>query len=165
MSSLNRFTIKVILPKKYYAFKGLYYALGHPSTTVAQALNIPHDSKQLLLESSKNCEFCLMTNTTAKRHSLSSPETAACSHPLQLLHVDLHGPVPTTGISQERYYLIIVDGYTKYKPVIPVNTKAETVTHLINFITSAETFISPYGQWRVVIVRSDNGGEFLNRRP
>ncbi|KAG7660971.1 uncharacterized protein J8A68_005491 [[Candida] subhashii] len=106
-----------------------------------------------------------MTNTTAKRPSLSSPETAACSHPLQLLHVDLHGPVPTTGISQERYYLIIVDGYTKYKPVIPVNTKAETVTHLINFITSAETFISPYGQWRVVIVRSDNGGEFLNRRP
>ncbi|CAI7758166.1 unnamed protein product, partial [Closterium sp. NIES-53] len=43
--------------------------------------------------------------------------------PLQTLHMDVWGPAPVGGTDQERYFLLVVDNYTRYTTVFPLRRK------------------------------------------
>ncbi|CAI7755350.1 unnamed protein product [Closterium sp. NIES-54] len=43
--------------------------------------------------------------------------------PLQTLHMDVWGPAPVGGTDQERYFLLVVDDYTRYTTVFPLRRK------------------------------------------
>ncbi|CAI7873064.1 unnamed protein product [Closterium sp. NIES-53] len=55
----------------------------------------------------------------AAPHSSFPPTTA----PLQTLHMDMWGPARVTGQGGERYYLLVVDDYTCYTMVSPLQSK------------------------------------------
>ncbi|CAI7742546.1 unnamed protein product [Closterium sp. NIES-54] len=59
-----------------------------------------------------------------------SPTTA----PLQTLHIDVWGPAPIGGTDQERYFLLVVDDYTRYTTVFPLRRKADVSGVLIPWI-------------------------------
>ncbi|CAI6009761.1 unnamed protein product [Closterium sp. NIES-65] len=50
----------------------------------------------------------------------SSPPTEA---PLQTLHMDVWGPAPVRGQGHERYFLLVVDDYSRYTTVLPLRSK------------------------------------------
>ncbi|CAI7805821.1 unnamed protein product [Closterium sp. NIES-53] len=58
-------------------------------------------------------------------HSSSFPLTTA---PLQTLHMDVWGPARISGQGRERYFLLVVDDYTRYTTVFPLRSKGESFT-------------------------------------
>ncbi|CAI7863604.1 unnamed protein product [Closterium sp. NIES-53] len=92
-------------------------------------------------------------------HSSSFPPTTA---PLQTLHMDVWGPARVRGQGQERYFLIVVDDYSRYTTVFPLRTKGEVPDVLIPWIRSARLQLSErfHSDFPVLRLHSDRGGEF-----
>ncbi|CAI7872657.1 unnamed protein product [Closterium sp. NIES-53] len=70
----------------------------------------------------------------AAPHPSSFPPTEV---PLQTLHTDVWGPARVRGQGHERYFLLVVDDYTRYTTVFPLHTKGEVPDGLIPWIRAA----------------------------
>ncbi|CAI7889191.1 unnamed protein product [Closterium sp. NIES-53] len=95
----------------------------------------------------------------AAPHSSEFPPTEA---PLQTLHMDVWGPARVRGQGYERYFLLVVDDYSRYTTVFPLRSKGEVTEVLIDWIRAArhrlrESFGSDFP---VLRLHSDRGGEF-----
>ncbi|CAI7907205.1 unnamed protein product [Closterium sp. NIES-53] len=77
------------------------------------------------------CLPCIEGRQRAAPHSSSFPSTTA---PLQTLHMDVWGPVRVSGQIRERYFLLVVDDYTRYTTVFPLRNKGQVVDVLIPWI-------------------------------
>ncbi|CAI7792133.1 unnamed protein product [Closterium sp. NIES-54] len=77
------------------------------------------------------CLPCVEGQQRAASHSSSFPPTTA---PLQTLHMDVGGPARVTGQSRERYFLLVVDEYTRYTTVFPLCGKDQVPDVLITWI-------------------------------
>ena len=80
------------------------------------------------------------------------------TEPLQLLDMDLFGPVNIMSLSRKRYALVIVDDFSKYTWVLFLNSKDETPKMIIDHIMRIEL----EANLPVRKIRSDNGTEFKN---
>lgn len=58
--------------------------------------------------------------------------------PFQIIHTNVWGPSSTLSMDGYRYYLVIVDDYTRYTWIIPLKVKSEVASILIQFITFVE---------------------------
>ncbi|CAI7780009.1 unnamed protein product, partial [Closterium sp. NIES-54] len=82
--------------------------------------------------------------------------------PLQTFHMDVWGPAPVGGTDQERYFLLVVEDYTCYTIVFPLQRKADISGVLIPWIRATrhqlrERFSRDFP---VLRLHSDRGGEF-----
>ncbi|CAI7905749.1 unnamed protein product [Closterium sp. NIES-54] len=95
----------------------------------------------------------------AAPHSSSFPPTIA---PLQTLHMDVWGPAPVGGMDQERYFLLVVDDYTRYTTVFPLRHKADVSSVLIPWIRATHRQLRErFNQdFPVLRVHFDKGSEF-----
>ncbi|CAI7779579.1 unnamed protein product, partial [Closterium sp. NIES-54] len=66
------------------------------------------------------CVPCVEGRQRAAPHSSEFPPTEA---PLQTLHMDVWGPARVHGQGQERYFLLVVDDYSRYTTVFPLRSK------------------------------------------
>ncbi|CAI7896475.1 unnamed protein product [Closterium sp. NIES-53] len=66
------------------------------------------------------CVPCVEGRQRAAPHSSSFPPTEA---PLQTLHMDVWGPARVRGQGHERYFLLVVDDYSRYTTVFPLRSK------------------------------------------
>ncbi|CAI7788697.1 unnamed protein product [Closterium sp. NIES-53] len=71
------------------------------------------------------CTPCVEGRQRTAPHSSSFPPTTA---PFQTLHLDVWSPSPVLGPRQERYFLIVVDDYSRYTTVFPLRRKADVPT-------------------------------------
>ncbi|CAI7807546.1 unnamed protein product, partial [Closterium sp. NIES-53] len=78
-----------------------------------------------------SCDPCVEGRQRAAPHSSEFPPTTA---PLQTLHMDVWGPAPVGGTNQKRYFLLVVDDYTRYTTIFPLRRKADVSGVLINWI-------------------------------
>ncbi|KAD2392849.1 hypothetical protein E3N88_39826 [Mikania micrantha] len=78
--------------------------------------------------------------------------------PLELLHMDLFGPVNRKSIAGDQYCLVITDEFSRYSWVFFLKEKSETFDCIQVLVTKLE---SPY-KLKVRILRTDNGIEFKN---
>ncbi|KAI3827595.1 hypothetical protein L1987_01673 [Smallanthus sonchifolius] len=76
--------------------------------------------------------------------------------PLQLLHMDLFGPISVKSISKNSYYLVVTDDFSRYSWVNFLATKDETAEVLNSLILKIEKICKRL----VISIRSDNGTEF-----
>ena len=111
---------------------------------------------QIKYEKDKLCHAC----EKGKQHraTFKSKKFATIESPLDLLHMDLFGPVSTPSLNGKRYTLVIVDEYSRYTWVFFLKAKSETADVIIDFIKKAETLY----KLKVRQLRSDNGTEFKN---
>ncbi|CAI5931504.1 unnamed protein product [Closterium sp. NIES-65] len=95
----------------------------------------------------------------AAPHSSQFPPTEA---PLQTLHMDVWGPARVRGQGQERYFLLVVDDYSRYTTVFPLRSKGEVSEVLIDWIRAARLQLrQSFGSdFPVLRLHSDRGGEF-----
>ncbi|KAD3640186.1 hypothetical protein E3N88_29409 [Mikania micrantha] len=104
----------------------------------------------------ENCSACLK----GKQHKVSFPsigdsKSTGC---LQLLHMDLFGPVQIMSMAKKKYCLVIVDDYSKFVWTFFLHSKGEVAKAIINFVLYAEKQYS----FSIKCVRSDNSTEFRN---
>ena len=103
------------------------------------------------------CEPCIMS----KNHRQPFPSSShKSSSPLELVHMDICGPMPEASLGGNKYVATFLDDYSKLSYVKPVPTK-EIVPDIVKTVIN---------QWEkqvgnpVKIVRSDRGGEYINTR-
>ncbi|CAI5955581.1 unnamed protein product [Closterium sp. NIES-65] len=142
-----------------------HHRLGHPSVQRLRAMHsrylvsgLPRVLPPLPPSPAPPCLPCV--EGAARRSSLLlvSPTTA----PLQTLHMDVWGPARVRGQGQERYFLIVVDDYSRYTTVFPLRTKGEVPDVLIPRIRRARLQLSERfrSDFPVLRLHSDRGGEF-----
>ncbi|CAI7877207.1 unnamed protein product [Closterium sp. NIES-54] len=68
------------------------------------------------------CLPCVEGRQRAAPHSSSFPPMTP---PLQTLHMDVWGPARVSRQDRERYFLLVVDDYTRYTTVFPLRSKGE----------------------------------------
>nr|GFA78598.1 hypothetical protein [Tanacetum cinerariifolium] len=78
------------------------------------------------------CSSCELGK--AKRNSFHTKLTPSSKRRLQLLHMDLCGPIRVASINGKRYVLVIVDDYSRYTWTHFLRSKDETPEVLIDFL-------------------------------
>ncbi|GJY45023.1 retrovirus-related pol polyprotein from transposon TNT 1-94 [Tanacetum coccineum] len=103
------------------------------------------------------CSSCEMSK--AKRSSFKSKAVPSSKGRLNLLHMDLCGPMRVASINGKKYILVIVDDYSRYTWTLFLRSKDETLEVLKDFLT----MIQRNPQAQVISVCTDKGTEFLNK--
>ncbi|CAI7733009.1 unnamed protein product [Closterium sp. NIES-54] len=102
---------------------------------------------------------CVEGRQRAAPHSSEFPPITA---PLQTLYMDVWAPAPVGGTDQERYFLLVVDDYTCYTNVFPVQRKADVSGVLIPWIRATRRQLCEWfsQDFPVLRLHSDRGVEF-----
>ncbi|GKD21092.1 retrovirus-related pol polyprotein from transposon TNT 1-94 [Tanacetum coccineum] len=88
------------------------------------------------------------------------PKVVPSNHSkLELLHMDLCGPMRVASINEKRYILVIVDDYSRFTCVYFLRTKDETLEIIKNFIARVQLKYKA----KVCKICTDNGTEFKNQ--
>ncbi|KAJ9556599.1 hypothetical protein OSB04_011213 [Centaurea solstitialis] len=95
---------------------------------------------------------------TKTRATFKSKQISSISYPLQLLHMDLFGPVNVQSIAGKKYTLVIVDEYSRYTWVFFLRSKSDAPEEIILFVRKMERL----NNLTVRSIRSDHGTEFKN---
>lgn len=78
--------------------------------------------------------------------------------PLDLVHVDLRGPVSVRSLGGGLYFLTIVDDFTRYVWVHVLKKKSE----VFDLFKQHHTLVERQTGLKLHKLRSDNGGEFCS---
>lgn len=92
---------------------------------------------------------------------LALPFNSSTSHAkslFDLIHVDVWGPYKHTTVNKCKYFLTIVDDYSRATWTYLMPTKQHTTTHIKAFYQ----YVLTHFQVKIKTVRSDNRTEFLN---
>ncbi|CAI7779192.1 unnamed protein product, partial [Closterium sp. NIES-54] len=143
-----------------------HHRLGHPSLPRLRGMHswllvsgLPRSLPPLPPSLAPPCLPCVEGQQRAAPHSSSFPPTTS---PLQTLHMDVWGRAHVSGKSRERYFLLVVDEYTRYTTVFPLRSKGQVVDFLIPWIRTVRLQLRErFGQDLPVLrLLSDRGGEF-----
>ncbi|CAI7819318.1 unnamed protein product [Closterium sp. NIES-54] len=143
-----------------------HHRLGHPSLLCLPSMasrvlvsGLPRSLPPLPLGPGPNCVPCVEGRQRAAPHSSQFPSTEA---PLQTLHMDVWGPARVRGQGHERYFLLVVDDYSRYTTVFPLRSKGDVTEVLIDWIRAARLQLKrSFGSdFPVLRLHSDRGGEF-----
>ncbi|CAI7778635.1 unnamed protein product [Closterium sp. NIES-53] len=142
-----------------------HHRLGHPSLPRLCGMHshllvsgLPGSLPPLLPSPAPPCLPCVKGRQRAAPHS-SFPSMTA---PLQTLHMDVWGPARVSGQGRERYFLLVVDDYTRYTMVFPLRSEGQVVDVLIPWIHAIHLQLCERFRANLPVLRlhSDNGGEF-----
>ncbi|CAI7850310.1 unnamed protein product, partial [Closterium sp. NIES-54] len=143
-----------------------HHRLGHPSLPRLQGMasrtlvsGLPRSLPPLPLGPAPTCVPCVEGRQRAAPHSSTFPPIEA---PLQTFHMDVWGPARVRGQGHERYFLLVVDDYSRYTTVFPLRSKGEVPEVLIDWIHGARRQLSERFSSDLPVLRlhSDRGGEF-----
>jgi len=131
-----------------------HFRLGHLS---GNRLNTLHKSFPFISKYvDENCDICHL----AKQKKLSySPSANRALKPFDLIHMDLWGPFSQSSVHGHKYFLTIVDDFSRYTWIVLLKTKGDVCIHVQNFVSLIEN------QFHLSIkcIRSDNSPEFLQK--
>ena len=102
------------------------------------------------------CGTCQKGKQIRSPHKKS--QYSASSRILELIHMDLMGPMRTESIGGKKYILVMVDDFSRFSLVRFLREKSDTSDLIINAIK----LIQNQKDLQVARIRSDNGTEFSN---
>nr|GEY82729.1 retrovirus-related Pol polyprotein from transposon TNT 1-94 [Tanacetum cinerariifolium] len=100
---------------------------------------------------------CAMGKSTKKTYKPKSEDTN--QEKLNLLHMDLCGPIRVESVNGKKYILVIVDDYSRFTWVKFLRSKDETLDFIIKFLKMIQVRLKV----PVCCIRTDNGTEFVNQ--
>ncbi|KAJ9553680.1 hypothetical protein OSB04_017725 [Centaurea solstitialis] len=103
------------------------------------------------------CSACQLGKM--KRVSHKSKLEHGTEKPLQLIHMDLCGPMRVQSINGKKYVLVMVDDYSRYTWVKFLRSKDEAPEIIISVLKEVQVNL----QSHVQKIRSDHGTEFKNK--
>ncbi|GJP55917.1 hypothetical protein CLOM_g14932, partial [Closterium sp. NIES-68] len=132
--------------------------LGHVAMPLLQQLHKEEAVKGLKLSGQPNdtkCETCLLSKFTRfPFHGVAGKSKAA----LELVHMDLVGPFPVQGRKGERYFLTIVDDWSRLMWAYPLKQKDHAASTIRD---DWLPFVERQSGHPCKSIRTDRGGEFL----
>ena len=148
--------IKSSVNQVFQSYDFWHLRLGHPSFShfkfLADQLHINNASL------SHNCSICPL----AKQTRLSFPRSSITTHStFDLLHCDVWGPHKIPIHYGLRFFLTVVDDFTRRTWIFLMQHKSEVHHLLVNFVK----FVQTQFYTTIKIVRSDNETKFLSLQP
>ncbi|CAI5986128.1 unnamed protein product [Closterium sp. NIES-65] len=116
-------------------------------------LGLPHVFPSLPPSLAPPCGPCVEGRLRATPHSSS---LRLATEPFETFHLDVWGPASRLGLERERFFLVVVDDYSRYTTMSPLAKKSEVTSTLIRWLLTTEGTRSR----RVSCLHSDRGGEF-----
>ncbi|GKD49999.1 putative RNA-directed DNA polymerase [Tanacetum coccineum] len=136
------------------SFYDWHCRLGHPGDP---ALDVLKGVLKIDKEDKNHfCEICQRAKQTRKPFPLSEHKTKSLG---DIVHLDLWGPYKVASHTGHRYFLTIVDDYTRAVWVYLIKSKDEVFESINTFFN----LIKNQFKSTVKIFRSDNGTEFVNQ--
>lgn len=127
--------------------------MGHPSSAPLQELS--KNVSEIFFESLHACDVCPL----AKQTRLPFPRSFISSvAPFDLIHCDIWGPHRVNSHTGARYFLTIVDDFSRFTWVHLMSFKSETQTLLKSFFAWVKTQFN----CEIKALQSDNGTEFTS---
>ncbi|GJW95225.1 retrovirus-related pol polyprotein from transposon TNT 1-94 [Tanacetum coccineum] len=102
------------------------------------------------------CSACQIGKSKKESHSYK-PEPST-NEKLQMLHMDLCGPMQVESINKKRYILFIVDDYSHFTWVKFLRSKDEALEIIIKILKQAQVSLNATLRY----LRTDNDTEFIN---
>ncbi|GJU57859.1 integrase, catalytic region, zinc finger, CCHC-type containing protein [Tanacetum coccineum] len=103
--------------------------------------------------------LCSTCERGKSKKACHPPKLVTSNHfKLEMLHMDLYGPMRVASINRKKYILVIVDDYPRYTWVYFLHSKDETPKIIKKFITQTQLNYKA----KVYKIRTDNGTEFKN---
>ncbi|CAI7843846.1 unnamed protein product [Closterium sp. NIES-54] len=132
--------------------------LGHVAMPLLKKLEKDGAVKGLKLNRqppNDNCEICLLSKFTRfPFHGVNGRS----KKPLELVHMDLVGPLPVQGHKGERYSLNIVHDWSRLMWAYPLKQKGHAASTIQE---DWLPFVEKQAECMVKRIRTDRGGEFL----
>ena len=102
------------------------------------------------------CEPCI----AGKQHRSRVPKSAQhrASQPLELIHSDLHGPLPVHSKEGYQYWVTFIDDCSRFFVVAPLKKKSDTFAAFQCFKALAENQLDR----KIKMLRDDKGGEYMS---
>ena len=100
------------------------------------------------------CEEC-----KANRPSTKTYDKISTKAPLELIHADVWGPSPVASRSGMKYYLVLVDDFTRWSTAYPLRSKDQVLDQVKVYVQRMERQTGR----TVKKILTDNGGEFCSR--
>ena len=126
--------------------------LGHPS--LSRFNFFVKNSPNIKANKDFICEICPRAKQPRLPFSL---RTTYSSHCFELIHVDIWGPFSIPSNNGSRYFLTIVDDYSRCTWLYLMQHKSETFTMLVHFFTQ----INRQFNTKINQINSGNGDIFL----
>ncbi|XP_071687657.1 uncharacterized protein [Rutidosis leptorrhynchoides] len=140
----------------YHASCKLWHArLGHPSDQVLNVLKTKLSLKGDL--NTEPCEIFHKAKQTRLPFPLSEQKTTSLG---EIIHLDLWGPFKIQSKEGFKYFLTIVDDYSRAIWIYMLKSKEDVHDNVFSFVQLLENQFTK----RIKIIRSDNGTEFLNNK-
>ncbi|CAI7913265.1 unnamed protein product [Closterium sp. NIES-54] len=125
--------------------------LGHPSLPRLRGMasrvlvsGLPRSLPPLPPGPAPTCVPCVEGRQRAAPHFSEFPPTEA---PLQTLHMDVWGPARVRGQGHERYFLLVVDDYSRYTTVFPLRSKGDVAEYVAHQHRVSVPETSPTLRW------------------
>jgi len=118
--------------------------------------DLVHGLPMSKFEVQKVCDACVRGKHV--KSSFKSIRDVSTSKPLELLHMDLCGPMRVQSRGRKRYIFVIVYEYSRFTCTLFLRTKDETIEVFVAFVKKIQVKMES----RVACVRSDHGIEFDN---
>jgi len=127
--------------------------LNHPYFPVLSSITDPVVKNNISIINEKPCCICPL----AKFHRLPfSYSTHHASQPFEIVHCDLWGPCSIPSYDGFKYFLTLVDCFTRSTWLYLLSTKVDTKRNIESFANLVKNHFNR----KIKILRSDNGGEF-----
>ena len=135
--------------------------LGHYSIDSIRKLIKRELVRGLSLNKVHTESFCdAYAKSKLVKSTFKSKDIVSTTRPLEMLHMDLFGPISIPSLSRKKYVYVIVDDFSRYTWTLFLQYKEEAFE---NFEMFAKLVENEKGV-KIKTIRSDNGGEFVNSK-
>ena len=123
-------------------------------TECTDGVKLPQGDLSSMIGNQGYCDVCLSAKMTTAPHR---PTANSASQRLDLVHMDLMGPIRPETPDNEKYALTIIDEFSDYSSVVLLNSKADASKEAILVLKQ----LSRATDSNVKAIRTDGGTEFL----
>lgn len=113
------------------------------------------DYKDSFKVTKSNCTVCCQ----GKQPRLPFPTGTRATAVLEIVHADVCGPMETQSIGLSKYFLLLVDDYSRMSFVYFMRQKNEVYKYFREF----KAMVEKQKNVQIKILRTDNGGEFCSK--
>ena len=135
-----------------------HQAMCHTSPTTIHKDLYKDKNEVPLLPKNFHCKSCALSKSTKK---VPEPLKSHAKEPLERCHSDLSGKFSVPSMGKSRYYITLIDEYTRYSWVRFLKRKSEAGAAMKSMVQQAERQTGR----KLKSLRSDNGGEYIAMDP